>query len=92
MTLSLQNNIQLNNNIQLQLPSRPIRSSNAGISVKDIFSNNGGPNHQLYGTTVAGAVNQAYEHVEEEDGNSIRLTPRNQSSSWASNSTSTQRL
>jgi hypothetical protein len=57
--------------------------------VKEIFNGNGGPN--IYGTNVAGAVNQGYEHVEEEDGNSIRLTPRNQPS-WASNSTSTQRL
>lgn len=78
------------------MPSRPVRSSNAGINVKELFNTNGGPNaHNLYGTAqvaaVAGAVNQGYEHVEEEDGNSIRLTPRNQSS-WASNSTSTQRL
>lgn len=80
--------MQHNNN--LQLPSRPVRSSNAGVNVKELFNVNGGsPHNNLYGTTAA--INQAYEHVEEEDGNSIRLTPRNQTS-WASNSASTQRL
>jgi hypothetical protein len=59
------------------------------MSVKELFNTNGGVNHTIYGAT--GAVNQAYEHVEEEDGNSIRLTPRNQPS-WATNSSSTQRL
>ncbi|KAL7036514.1 hypothetical protein ACKWTF_008831 [Chironomus riparius] len=78
-----------NHNNNLQLPSRPVRSSNAGMSVKELFNANGAANHTIYGAT--GAVNQAYEHVEEEDGNSIRLTPRNQSS-WATNSSSTQRL
>ncbi|XP_070509758.1 chitin synthase chs-2 isoform X4 [Chironomus tepperi] len=78
-----------NHNNNLQLPSRPVRSSNAGMSVKELFNSNGVANHTIYGAT--GAVNQAYEHVEEEDGNSIRLTPRNQSS-WATNSSSTQRL
>lgn len=61
----------LNNN---QVPTRPVRSSNAGINIKEIFNTNGV--HPIYGTS--GQVNQGYEHVEDEDGNSIRLTPRNQ--------------
>lgn len=75
----------LNNNHQV--PTRPVRSSNAGINIKEIFNTNGG--HQIYGTS--GAVNQGYEHVEEDDGNSIRLTPRNQVS-WSNNQTNNQRL
>jgi chitin synthase len=69
------------------VPARPVRSSNVGINVKELFAN-GGPNGGLYGTT--GAINQGYEHVEEEDGNSIRLTPRNQVQ-WSANTTN-QRL
>ena len=68
--------IQINNNHQV--PNRPVRSSNAGINVKEIFDTNGGPNHQIYGSST-GAMNQGYEHViDDDDGNSIRLTPRNQ--------------
>lgn len=78
----------MNNNLQLQ-PPRPVRSASAGINIKEIFSQNGVPNHQIYGTS--GAVNQGYEHVEEEDGNSIRLTPRNQVS-WSNNTQSTNQL
>lgn len=74
----------LNNNHQV--PTRPVRSSNAGINIKEIFNTNGV--HPIYGTS--GAVNAGYEHVEEEDGNSIRLTPRNQVS-WSQNQTN-QRL
>ncbi|CAO1401711.1 unnamed protein product [Diamesa hyperborea] len=66
----------INNNHQV--PNRPVRSSNAGINVKEIFDTNGGPNHQIYGSST-GAMNQGYEHViDDDDGNSIRLTPRNQ--------------
>lgn len=80
------NFFQINNNNNLQ-PARPVRSASAGINIKEIFNQNGGPNHQIYGTTAA--VNQAYEHVEEEDGNSIRLTPRNQVS-WGNNNQTNQ--
>lgn len=62
--------------------SRHPRISNAGINVKDVFDPSGGPGGN-YGTT--GQLNQAYEPVIDEDGNSLRLTPRNQVS-W-SNST-----
>lgn len=49
--------------------------SNAGINVKDVFDPNGGPGG-IYGTT--GQLNQAYEPVvDEDDGNSLRLTTRN---------------
>lgn len=75
----------LNNNHQV--PTRPVRSSNAGINIKEIFNTNGV--HPIYGTS--GAVNQGYEHVEDEDGNSIRLNPRNQVS-WSNNQTNNQRL
>lgn len=74
----------LNNNHQI--PTRPVRSSNAGINIKEIFNTNGV--HPIYGTS--GQINQGYEHVEDEDGNSIRLTPRNQVS-WSNNQTN-QRL
>lgn len=76
-------NNHLNNNHQI--PLRPVRSSNAGINIKEIFNNGG---HSIYGTS--GTINQGYEHVEDEDGNSIRLTPRNQVS-WSNNQTN-QRL
>jgi len=72
------------------VPTRPVRSSNAGVNVKELFDLNGGPNQGIYGTT--GLVNQAYEHVEEEDGNSIRLTPRNQNQVTWSNNQTNQRL
>lgn len=59
------------------------RISNAGMNIKDVFDPNGGPGG-IYGTT--GQLNQAYEPViDEDDGNSLRLTARNQVS-W-SNST-----
>lgn len=59
------------------------RISNAGVNVKDVFDPSGGPGG-IYGTT--GQLNQAYEPViDEDDGNSLRLTARNQVS-W-SNST-----
>ncbi|XP_059614740.1 chitin synthase chs-2 [Phlebotomus argentipes] len=74
----------LNNNLGVA-PARNHRISNAGINVKDVFDSNGGPGQPIYGTTT-GQVNQAYEPViDEEDRNSLRLTPRNQVS-W-SNST-----
>lgn len=58
-------------------PARPTRTSNAGVSVKDIFNVNGGPGGDIYGVT--GQVNQAYEPViEDDDRNSLRLQPRNQ--------------
>lgn len=70
----------LNNN---PLP-RPVRSSNAGINVKDIFNSS----HPIYGTS--GQVNQAFD--EDDDGNSIRMTSRNQAS-WSQNQMSNnQRL
>lgn len=63
--------------------ARHPRISNAGINVKDVFDPKGGPGG-IYGTT--GQLNQAYEPViDEDDGNSLRLTTRNQVS-W-SNST-----
>lgn len=67
--------------------NRPGRPSLAGsvVNIKDVFDVNGGPGSQIYGTNggqiygTTGAVNQGYEHViEEDDRNSIRLTPRNQ--------------
>lgn len=61
-----------------------MRSSNAGINVKDLFNNGG---HQLYGTS--GQVNPGFD--EDDDGNSIRMTARNQVS-WSQNQTSNQRL
>lgn len=76
----------LNNNHQV--PTRPVRSSNAGINIKEIFNTNGG--HPIYGAQ-SGAVNQAYELGEDEDGNSIRMTPRN-GVSWSNNQTNNQRL
>ncbi|KAJ6636552.1 Chitin synthase chs-2 [Pseudolycoriella hygida] len=65
-------NSLLNNN--LGVPTRNHRVSNAGgINIKDVFDVNGGP----YGQ--AGQINQGYEHVvDDEDRNSLRLTPRNQ--------------
>ncbi|GAB0097474.1 Chitin synthase [Sergentomyia squamirostris] len=75
----------MNNNLGVPPPVRSLRTSNAGINVKDVFDVNGGPAQPIYGTTT-GQVNQAYEPViDEEDRNSLRLTPRNQVS-W-SNST-----
>uniref|UniRef100_A0A1B0DF64 Uncharacterized protein n=1 Tax=Phlebotomus papatasi TaxID=29031 RepID=A0A1B0DF64_PHLPP len=74
----------MNNNLGVP-PPRNHRTSNAGINVKELFDVNGGPAQPIYGTTT-GQVNQAYEPViDEEDRNSLRLTPRNQVS-W-SNST-----
>lgn len=67
----------LNNN--LGLPTRNPRTSNAGISIKDVFDPNGGPTSQIYGQT--GQANIAYE---DEDRNSLRLNPRNQVS-WNNN-------
>ncbi|XP_055676574.1 chitin synthase chs-2 isoform X1 [Lutzomyia longipalpis] len=67
----------MNNNLGVP-PVRNLRTSNAGINVKDVFDANGGPAQAIYGTTT-GQVNQAYEPViDEEDRNSLRLTPRNQ--------------
>lgn len=55
------------------------------MSIKDVFDVNGGPNSQIYGTTP-GIVNQAYEPVvEDDDGNSLRLSPRNHQVSWGNN-------
>lgn len=69
----------LNNN--LGVPTRNHRVSNAGgINIKDVFDVNGGP----YGQ--AGQINQAYEPViDDDDRNSLRLTPRNQVS-WTNQS------
>ncbi|XP_062565710.1 chitin synthase chs-2 isoform X3 [Armigeres subalbatus] len=65
------------NNTNNNAPQRPLRTSNAGVSVKDIFNVNGGPGGDIYGVT--GQVNQAYEPViEDDDRNSLRLQPRNQ--------------
>lgn len=56
------------------MPPRNHRVSNAGgINIKDVFDVTGGP----YGQ--AGQINQAYEPVvDDDDRNSLRLTPRNQ--------------
>lgn len=71
---------QANNNAP---PPRPLRTSNAGVSVKDIFNVNGGPGGDIYGVT--GQVNQSYEPViEDDDRNSLRLQPRNQVT-WSNN-------
>ena len=61
------------------MPPRPARVSNAGVSIKDVFSANGGPgNNDIYGVT-GGQINQGYEPViEDEDRNTLRLQPRNQ--------------
>lgn len=69
----------LNNN--LGVPVRNHRISNAGpMSVKDVFEVNGG----TYGQ--AGQINQGYEPViEDDDRNSLRLTPRN-GVSWTNQS------
>lgn len=75
----------MNNNAGL--PLRPLRVSNAGVSVKDVFDANGGPAQSVYGQT--GQLNQAYEPViDEEDSTSLRLAPR-EHVSW---STKTGRL
>jgi len=72
---------------------RPARPSLAGsvVNIKDVFDmSNGGP-HAIYGANpeqqiygvAAGNLNQGYEHVlEEDERNSLRLTPRNQVS-WS---------
>ncbi|XP_055379222.1 chitin synthase chs-2 isoform X1 [Condylostylus longicornis] len=80
------------------IPTRNTRTSNAGLSIKDVFSPNGGPG-EIYGTTngSGGQVNQGYEHVlDEEDRNSLRLTPRNPNSSsqvsWSSSNNNSGRL
>lgn len=70
-----------NNN--LGAPIRNHRTSNVGLNVKELFDNTGGPGSQIYGQT--GQINQAYEPVvDDDDRNSLRLTPRNQVS-WNSN-------
>lgn len=61
-------------------PMRPHRVSSAvPINVKDVFDVNGGPNSQIYGVSGGvGHINQAYEPVvDEDDRNSLRLSPRN---------------
>lgn len=80
-----------NNN--LGLPVRNTRTSNAGISVKDVFDPNGGPPPnaaQIYGGSVGGVVvgavgggqtNLTYEH---EDGEAMHMSPRSQVS-WGNN-------
>ncbi|XP_037814355.1 chitin synthase chs-2 isoform X1 [Lucilia sericata] len=69
------------------------RVSNAGINIKDVFNVNGGPSEQIYGSNN-GAVNQGYEHVnEDDDGNSLRLTTRNPPQvTWGTNSSNTGRM
>lgn len=71
--------------------ARPLRPSLAGsvVNIKDVFDLNGGPGSQIYGSNggqiygTAGNVNQGYEHViDEDDRNSLRMTPRNQVS-WS---------
>uniref|UniRef100_A0A336MER8 chitin synthase n=1 Tax=Culicoides sonorensis TaxID=179676 RepID=A0A336MER8_CULSO len=68
--------------------NRPMmRPSIAGsvVNIKDVFDHNGGPGSQIYGSTggqiygtTPGNLNQGYEHVlDEDDRNSLRLTPRN---------------
>lgn len=70
---------------------RPARPSLAGsvVNIKDVFDINGGAGSQIYGSNggqiygTTGALNQGYEHViEDDERNSIRLTPRNQVS-WS---------
>ncbi|XP_037922524.1 chitin synthase chs-2 isoform X1 [Hermetia illucens] len=66
----------INNNVNA--PPRKPRTSNAGINIKDVFNTNG---------TVGGQINQGYEHVaEEDDRNSLHLTPRNHQVSWENQS------
>lgn len=63
--------------------SRPVRPSLQGsvVNIKDVFDLNGPPGSQIYGSQIYGTtgnVNQGYEHVlDEDDGNSLRLKPRN---------------
>lgn len=77
-------NVVVNNN--LGLPVRNTRTSNAGISVKDVFDPNGGPAaasslatvanaSQIYGVTGGGQTNLSYE---DEDGGGIamHMSPR----------------
>lgn len=68
-----------------------MRSSNAGMSVKDVFDPNGGlppaAAAAIYGHTAAtaGQSNLAYEPISDDEGrNSLRLNPRNQVS-WSNN-------
>lgn len=68
------------------VPRPMMRPSIAGsvINIKEVFDVNGGPGSQIYGSNggqiygTTGTVNQGYEHVlDEDDRNSLRLTPRN---------------
>lgn len=71
----------LNNN--LGLPIRNVRTSNAGMSIKDVFDPNGGPTSQIYGQ--AGQANLAYEQgIDDDVQSSLRMNPRNQVS-WSNN-------
>lgn len=76
--------LQVNNN---QGGIRTHRSSNAApINIKDVFDVNGGPNSSIYGQSVVGHVNQAYEpSVEDIERNSLRMSPRNHQASWSGN-------
>lgn len=64
-TLGANNEYAVNPNVannNLGLPVRNTRTSNAGISVKDVFDPNGGPPAnaaQIYGHSVVGAVGGA---------------------------------
>lgn len=84
-------NVVVNNN--LGLPVRNTRTSNAGISVKDVFDPNGGPAgssasnvSQIYGVT-SGIVGQTNVSYEDDDGNTMHMSPRNQVS-WGNNNVS----
>lgn len=76
-------------NEQLGLPVRNARTSNAGISIQNVFNPNGGlstAGSQIYGHT--GQTNATYEDedvgadVEGGGGSSLRMNPRNQVS-WS---------
>lgn len=76
----------MNNNLAVVgQPIRTHRTSNAvPMNIKDVFDVNGGPNAQIYGVSAnIGQINQAYEPVvEDDDRNSLRLSPRNHQAQW----------
>lgn len=89
-TLGANNEYGVTGQPSMQRPTRPSLAGSV-VNIKDVFDLNGtsgsqiyGSNGgQIYGTAAAGNLNQGYEHViDEDDRNSLRLTPRNQVS-WS---------
>lgn len=87
-TLGANNEYGVTGGLPVSLGPRPGRPSLAGsvVNIKDVFDLNGGPanSSQIYGSNggqlygaASGTLNQGYEHVlDEDDRNSLRLTPR----------------